>query len=52
MIKKKTTFKNTRKIDELNTAIAINDINAIHELLSNNIDVNAPDSHGVFSVIW
>ena len=52
MIKKKTTFKNTRKIDELNTAIAINDINTIHELLINNVDVNCPDSHGVFPVMY
>ena len=52
MIKKKTTTKNTHKIDELNTAIAINDINTIHELLINNVDVNCPDSHGVFPVMY
>lgn len=48
MIRKKTTDKNTRKLDELSTAIAINDINTIHELLLNNIDLNAPDSRGVY----
>lgn len=52
MIKKKTTSKNTHKIDELNTAIAINDINTIHELLINNVDVNVPDSHGIFPVMY
>ena len=41
-----------KDIDELNTAIAINDINTIHELLINNIDVNTPDSHGVFPVMY
>lgn len=49
MIRKKTTDKNTRKLDELSTAIAINDINTIHELLLNNIDLNAPDSRGVYT---
>lgn len=28
------------------------DINTIHELLINNIDVNSPDSHGVFPVMY
>lgn len=52
MIKKKTTSKNTRKIDELNTAIVCNDTNTIHELLINNIDVNAPDSKGIYLIMY
>ncbi len=52
MIKKKTTNKNTRKLDELSTAIAINDTNTIHELLLNNIDLNAPDSRGVYPITY
>ena len=52
MIKKRTTSKNTRKIDELNTAIAINDVTAMHEILITNIDVNAPDSRGVYPAMY
>ena len=42
MIKKKIKSANTRKIDELNTAIVCNDFNAMHEILITNIDVNVP----------
>ena len=52
MIKKKSTPANIRKIDELNTAIVCNDFNAIHEILITNLDVNVPDSHGVFPVMY
>ena len=52
MIKKKIKAANTRKIDELNTAIAINDVNAMHEILITDIDVNAPDSRGVYPVMY
>ena len=52
MIKKKIKSANTRKIDELNTAIAINDFNAMHEILITDIDVNVPDSHGVFPAMY
>ena len=52
MIRKKTTDKNTRKLDELSTAIAINDINTIHELLLNNIDLNCPDSRGAYPIMY
>ena len=34
------------------TAIAINDFNAMHEILITDIDVNVPDSRGVFPVMY
>ena len=52
MIKKKIKSANTRKIDELNTAIVCNDFNAMHEILITDIDVNVPDSHGVFPAMY
>ena len=52
MIKKKIKSANTRKIDELNTAIVCNDFNALHEILITDIDVNVPDSHGVFPAMY
>lgn len=52
MHKKRKIPQNTRRIDELNTAIAINDTNTIHELLINNIDLNCGDSHGVYPIMY
>lgn len=52
MIKKKIKAANTRKIDELNTAIAINDVNVMHEILVTDIDVNAPDSRGFYPAMY
>ena len=52
MIRKKKSSRNIRKIDELNTAIAINDTETIHELLINNIDLNCGDSHGAYPIMY
>ena len=51
MIKKKTKPLNAQMIDMLNTAIACNDLSTIKELLSNNIDVNAAGSNGIYPVM-
>ena len=52
MIRKKKSSRNIRKIDELNTAIAINDTETIHELLINDIDMNCGDSHGAYPIMF
>ena len=52
MLKKRKIPQNTRRIDELNTAIVLSDINTIRELLINNIDVNAPDRNGVYPIMF
>ena len=52
MIKKKKTSKNTRKIDELNTAIAINDVTTVHNILLDDIDLNCADSRGIYPVMY
>ena len=52
MLKKRKIPQNTRRIDELNTAIAINDTNTIYELLINNIDVNSPDRRGIYPIMF
>ena len=52
MIKKKKTTKNTRKIDELNTAIAINDVTTVHNILLDDIDLNCADSRGIYPVMY
>lgn len=48
MIRKKTKSQNTQMIDALNTAIACDDMNTMHELLSNNIDINSTGSNGFY----
>ncbi len=52
MIKKRNTHKNIYKLNQLNTAIVINDMNTIMELLENNIDLNAPDAHGWYPMMY
>ena len=50
-IKKKKNLKNALKIDALNMAIMCNDLNAVRELLLDNIDLNSPDLYGFFPIM-
>jgi len=52
MIRKRNSNKNIYKLNQLNTAIVINDMNTIMELLENNIDLNAPDAHGWYPIMY
>ena len=52
MFKKKQSLKNIYKLNKLNTAIVINDTNIIMELLENNIDLNSPDAHGWYPLMY
>lgn len=43
-------FQNSHKIDEINTAIACDNMNLLDELLLDIVDVNVPDSHNNYPI--
>ena len=50
MVENNYAFQNAHKIDEINTAIACNDMKLLDELLFDTINVNIPDSHNNYPI--
>ena len=50
MVENDYAFQNAHKIDEINTAIACNDMKLLDELLFDTINVNIPDSNNNYPI--